>query len=285
MAIANITGNILTDSGVATSSLLPLTGGTLTGTLTVNNEGITINRGAGNGYLLFQTNATDVGSIYSTTGGGVRLRNATSDVLTINSAGNVGISTSSPVSYSGYTSLHIAGAASTGSAILYLTNSTSTVRGLMYAEGSANRITFGSQSNHDVTFVSNDTSRMAITSGGQIFMYNLSASAGTNAARYSTSTGQLTYDTSSERYKNNIRNSIYGLNDIMKLRSTMFEYKEDERTDIGLIAEEVYEVIPELVGLDKDGLPNSVSYDRFVSVLVKAIQELNDKVSALENKS
>jgi hypothetical protein len=33
MAIANITGNILTDSGVATSSLLPLSGGTLTGAL------------------------------------------------------------------------------------------------------------------------------------------------------------------------------------------------------------------------------------------------------------
>lgn len=91
MAIANITGNILTDSGVATSSLLPLTGGTLTGTLTVNNEGITINRGAGNGYLLFQTNGTDVGSIYSTTGGGIRLRNATSDVLTINSSGIINL--------------------------------------------------------------------------------------------------------------------------------------------------------------------------------------------------
>ena len=33
MAIANITNNILTDSGVATNSLLPLTGGTLTGAL------------------------------------------------------------------------------------------------------------------------------------------------------------------------------------------------------------------------------------------------------------
>jgi hypothetical protein len=34
MAIANITGNILTDSGVSTSSLLPLSGGTITGFLT-----------------------------------------------------------------------------------------------------------------------------------------------------------------------------------------------------------------------------------------------------------
>jgi hypothetical protein len=37
MAIANITNNILTDSGVATSSLLPLTGGTLTGGLIGQN--------------------------------------------------------------------------------------------------------------------------------------------------------------------------------------------------------------------------------------------------------
>ena len=34
MAIANITGNILTDSGISTSSLLPLSGGTITGFLT-----------------------------------------------------------------------------------------------------------------------------------------------------------------------------------------------------------------------------------------------------------
>ncbi len=31
MAIANITGNILTDSGISTSSLLPLAGGIMTG--------------------------------------------------------------------------------------------------------------------------------------------------------------------------------------------------------------------------------------------------------------
>jgi len=60
---------------------------TFSGTLAVNNEGIIINRGAGNGYLIFQTGGTDVGSIYSNTGGGIRLRNATSDVLTIDSTG------------------------------------------------------------------------------------------------------------------------------------------------------------------------------------------------------
>jgi hypothetical protein len=86
----------VTGTGRFTSTLLVGGAATFSGTLTVNNEGITINRGAGNGYLLFQTNGTDVGSIYSTTGGGIRLRNATSDVLTINSAGNVGIGNNTP---------------------------------------------------------------------------------------------------------------------------------------------------------------------------------------------
>ena len=114
-------------------------------------------------------------------------------------------------------------------------------------------------------------------------MYYLGASAGTHAARYSTSTGQLTYDTSSCRYKNNIRTSTYGICDVLKLRSTMFEYKEDDRTDIGLIAEEVYEVIPELVSLDKQQKPNSVSYDRLVSVLIKGMQEQQCKIALLES--
>jgi len=126
--------------------------------------------------------------------------------------------------------------------------------------------------------------RMRIAASGNFYVYSMAASAGTNAVKFNTSTGQVTYDTSSARYKNNIRDSIYGLNNVMQLKSKMFEYKEDNRTDIGLIAEEVYEVIPELVGLNKDGMPNSVSYDRFISVLVKAIQELkaqNDNLQAI----
>ena len=126
--------------------------------------------------------------------------------------------------------------------------------------------------------------RFRITKDGQVFPYNLGSGAGTNTAKYSTATGQLTYDTSSARYKDNIRDSVYGLSDVLKMRSAMFEYKEDNRTDVGLIAEELYTIIPELVGIDKSGRPDSVSYDRLVSVLIKSIQELSAKVTALENK-
>lgn len=144
------------------------------------------------------------------------------------------------------------------------------------------------------------TEAMRITSSGQLcvgrtsgsgnlnilgspYIYNLSTGAGTNTLKYNASTGQVTYDTSSERFKENIRDSIYGLNDVLQMRSTQFEYKDDGRSDIGFIAEELNLITPELVMKDSEGRPESVSYDRLVSVLTKAIQELSAKVNALEN--
>ena len=112
----------------------------------------------------------------------------------------------------------------------------------------------------------------------------MASGAGTNALKFNTTTGAVTFDTSSARYKNNIRDSIYGLNHVMQMRSTQFEYKDNGRSDVGLIAEELQPIIPELVGLNKDGEADSVSYDRMVSVLVKAIQELKAEVDSLKQQ-
>lgn len=127
-------------------------------------------------------------------------------------------------------------------------------------------------------------------SAGNCFL-TMGTGAGTNTVKINSSTREVTYDTSSARYKDNIRDSKYGLADVMKLRSTMFEYKKEKRTDVGFIAEEFVNVIPELVATDGEGLPDAVSYDRMVSVLVKAVQEQQDmidelkaKVAALESK-
>jgi hypothetical protein len=114
----------------------------------------------------------------------------------------------------------------------------------------------------------------------QFWPTGMRSGAGTNAAKYNTGTGELTYDTSSARYKDNIRDSVYGLSHVMQMRSTQFEYKDDGRSDVGLIAEELQPIIPELVGINKEGQADSVSYDRMVSVLVKAIQELKADLDA-----
>jgi len=118
---------------------------------------------------------------------------------------------------------------------------------------------------------------------GRPFFPDLGGDAGTNAVRFNTGTGRLSYDTSSAIYKNNIRDSVYGLSHVMQMRSTQFEYKSSGRSDVGLIAEEVDLIIPELVGKNTENQPDSVSYDRMVSVLVKAIQELKSEFDAYKS--
>ena len=131
--------------------------------------------------------------------------------------------------------------------------------------------------------VSNPTSRLHIN--GTVTINNVGSGAGTNALRYSTSTGRVTYDASSARYKDNIRDSDKGLADLMLLKSRKFEYKDSSRTDIGLVAEEVVGIIPELVTLDFEGLPEAVNYDRFVSVLIKSLQEATLRIETLETQN
>jgi hypothetical protein len=134
-------------------------------------------------------------------------------------------------------------------------------------------------SNHIVLSDGDGVTGFWINASGRPFLPGLGGDAGTNAVRFNTGTYRLSYDTSSAKYKDNIRDSVYGLSHVMQMRSTMFEYKSSGRTDVGLIAEEVYPIIPELVGV-LDDEPNSVSYDRMVSVLVKAIQELKAEFDA-----
>jgi hypothetical protein len=113
----------------------------------------------------------------------------------------------------------------------------------------------------------------------------ISSGVGDRFMKWSTTTNAWTYDTSSARFKENIADLHYGLETVKQLRSREFDYLgEDARRDIGFIAEEVVNVVPEIVGLDLEGKPEAVMYDRLTSLLCKAIQELAAKVEALEAK-
>ncbi len=138
-------------------------------------------------------------------------------------------------------------------------------------------------SNHVVLSDGDGNVRAYWNNSGRPFFPDLGSDAGTNAVRFNTGTGRLSYDTSSARYKDNIRDSVYGLSHVMQMRSTQFEYKEGGRSDVGLIAEELQPIVPELVGINKEGQADSVSYDRMVSVLVKAIQELKAEFDAYKS--
>lgn len=84
---------------------------------------------------------------------------------------------------------------------------------------------------------------------------------------------------SSIRLKDNIADLDYGLETVSLLRPVVFTFKPETgfgtSTQLGFIAEEVYELIPELVSLDKNGQPTGLNYPNFTPVLAKAIQDIN----------
>ena len=95
---------------------------------------------------------------------------------------------------------------------------------------------------------------------------------------------------SDERLKTNIVDTKYGLDHILKLESKEFDWKEklNGRHDIGFIAQQVQEVIPELVkevdGLNGEDPHLTVDYAKVVPILVNAIKELKDEINELKIK-
>lgn len=96
-----------------------------------------------------------------------------------------------------------------------------------------------------------------------------------------------TINTSDGREKKNIQNVNYGLNAILQLRPVSFEWKKDDGsgTKLGLIAQELQQVIPEVVRdwdweEDEQGNRRKVAspilgvyYSDLIPVLIKATQE------------
>ena len=66
-----------------------------------------------------------------------------------------------------------------------------------------------------------------------------------------------------------------------------FEYNdiriEPEIKKIGLIAQEVELIIPEVVNTSKDNGMKSIDYGSLVGLLIESIKDLNNKVLKLEN--
>jgi hypothetical protein len=91
--------------------------------------------------------------------------------------------------------------------------------------------------------------------------------------------GQLGTILSSQRFKENIEE--FESKDILKLRPVTFNYISDKtkEVNVGLIAEEVYEILPDLVILDLDKKPYSVKYDQIIMYLLSEVKKLHKLIS------
>jgi hypothetical protein len=131
---------------------------------------------------------------------------------------------------------------------------------------------------------------------------------GTGSASVSvTSLGTLFRSTSDSRLKKDIKEDVPGLDFINDLRPVSFKWKENtelgDKTNFGLIAQEVVEALDKHGILDqnivykqdktsemfKDHIPDEdtpygFEYQPLISLLIKSVQELSNKIDVLEAK-
>jgi hypothetical protein len=94
--------------------------------------------------------------------------------------------------------------------------------------------------------------------------------------------GTLT-ENSSLRYKKDIVTIEGGLDKVMRMRGVTYLKKETNIKEVGVIAEEINEILPDLVKYNTEGQIDSVSYSRITAVLIEAIKELKQEINELKN--
>jgi hypothetical protein len=91
-------------------------------------------------------------------------------------------------------------------------------------------------------------------------------------------------ESSSIRYKTNIETVKYGLDKVLQLRGVTYDKKDTGIKELGLIAEEVNEILPDVVIKNEEGEPDSVSYGRLTAVLIEAVKDLQAQINELKVK-
>jgi hypothetical protein len=124
---------------------------------------------------------------------------------------------------------------------------------------------------------------MTATSGNQT-----SVKVSSTKLSFNPSTGTLSAtafnSTSDIRLKTNITECKYGLNDILSLNAKAYQFKDDPtgKVHLGLIAQDLTTVIPEIVDTTSDFM--SIAYSELIPVLINSIKELNERIAILEDK-
>jgi hypothetical protein len=89
---------------------------------------------------------------------------------------------------------------------------------------------------------------------------------------------------SSIRYKKDIRPLQDSLAKVNSLNGVSYVWKETKKADLGLIAEEVNEVYPELVHKTETDEVEGIDYGKLTAVLIEAVKELTGRVQTLEKQ-
>lgn len=155
-----------------------------------------------------------------------------------------------------------------GGGSLLTTGSSNIAIGNYGVAGESNTIRIGSAPNQTRAFIAGITG----------------ANVGTSSAVYVNAAGQLGTVQSSIRYKQDVQDMGETSTRLLELRPVTFHYRNDPEGPLqyGLIAEEVEQVLPELVVHDATGRPETVAYHELPTMLLNELQKQHAIIQAQE---
>lgn len=263
--------------------------GTNAGNLTLTGAD---NTGIGNAALLAVTTATQTVGIGSTAA--TALQTGTQNTIVGNEALENATAASSTTAI-GYQALNAATASTDNTAVgstalsALLTGTGNTAvgagAGINYTGAESNNILVGSPGvvgESAVCRIGNATSAKFFVGG----VDGVTTDSGTTATVLISDEGQLGTIASSRRYKENIADMGTYDDPIMRFRPVSFEYKQRPgRREVGLIAEEVLEIMPSLVNLNAEGEPETVQYHNLPPLMLNQLKKMAARVQLLEEKA
>lgn len=265
LSTANSASSTASSAYSLASGALPLTGGTLTGALSVNDTttpgSLLEVASATNAYISVKStnNATNANMQFQTTSGSHTIyRDATIGTLNFYDGTNI---------------------------LMTMSN-----REIIFNTVGTERCRIDEIGN----LVLRDANRLVwwynwsirATNGGNMqFYYGNDPWNNITSVAYIAQNGQYV-QSSDQRLKENISDLNYGLEEILNLRPVKYNYisATDSNASIGLIAQEVLHVVPELVSRANDDDYYGINYTSLIPVLIKAIQTQNDMITSLQQE-
>lgn len=303
----NITGPVTATHGALSAAYLPLAGGTVSGPITASGGVVgnastatalqtarTINGVSFNGTanISFNSDAVAEGATnqYFTTARARASISAAGDLSYNPTTGVISFSaTGAPViSVAGKTgSVTLNTADVTESTNLYFTNTRARSAISVSGNGSYNSSTGVITVNAaPVSSVAGKTGAVTLAiadvSGLQTALDGKFSTSGGTISGSITATGDITAF-SDERTKMNVDTITEAIYKVKAMRGVSYVSKFDMGEHIGVIAQEIERVVPEVVHTHSNGL-KSVAYQNLVGLLIEAIKDLEVRISELEHR-